>query len=343
MSTIPGGDEPREEQPTGQEPAPAAPQPPVPPEPPLAPQPPAEPVVPEAPAPDDVPPAAYPPPGYQQPPASSYPPPGYQQPGYQQPQASSYPPPGYGYQQAPPPGYQPPPGYAPGAPQPSLFSVALSDGWNAFQRAGWVFAGAMVVWAIGGLIVLGIVSAIFGGWGKLTDANGYRGLTGASFSFSTFVVGLVGAILFALIQAQFVRVALTVTRGHRPTFAEFFRFEDAGPVVVLALIIGVVVGLLRAIPILGGLATLVVEFFLYFAYYLLLDRKVQPVDAIRGSFDLVQRNLGQTLIFYVLAILIGLAGFIACGIGIFVAAPIVLLATAYLYRRLSGEQPQLPA
>ena len=181
--------------------------------------------------------------------------------------------------------------------------MALSDGWNAFQRAGWVFAGAMVVWAIGGLIVLGIVSAIFGGWGKLTDANGYRGLTGASFSFSTFVVGLVGAILFALIQAQFVRVALTVTRGHRPTFAEFFRFEDAGPVVVLALIIGVVVGLLRAIPVLGGLATLVVEFFLYFAYYLLLDRKVQPVDAIRGSFDLVQRNLGQTLIFYVLAIL----------------------------------------
>ena len=96
-------------------------------------------------------------------------------------------------------------------------------------------------------------------------------------------------------------------------------------------------------PLLIAVLAYGIQFFLLFAYYVLLDRRVQPVDAIRGSVQLVQRNVGQTLIFYILAGLIIIAGFIACLIGIFVAAPVVLLATAYLYRRLTGEQPQLPA
>ena len=318
MSTIPGGDEPREDQPSPDEPAPAVPEPP-------------SPVEPAAPS-------AYPPPASYPHGASSYPPPGYQAPppGYQQP--------GYGYQQAPPPAYQQPPaGYAPGMPQPSLFSVALSDGWKAFQRVGWTFAGAAVVWFIGGIIVLSVVSAIFGGWGHVFSGNGLRGFAGATFSFSTFVLGIVGALIVALIQAQFVRVALTVTRGHRPTFGEFFHIENAGPVVVLALIIAVVEGVVRAIPIIGGLLAIIVQFFLLLAYFVLIDRQAAPVDAIRGSVELVTRNAAQTVVFYLLSVVIVIVGAILCGVGLLVAVPWVLLASAYLYRRLTGEQPQLPA
>ena len=346
MSTIPGGDEPREDQPSPDEPAPAVPEPPSPhaPEPPAAVEPPAPaspepPTAPEPPAPSAYPPpASYPPPGSYPPGASSYPPPGYQAPppGYQQP--------GYGYQQAPPPAYQQPPaGYAPGMPQPSLFSVALSDGWKAFQRVGWTFAGAAVVWFIGGLIVLSVVSVIFGGWGHIVSGAGLRGFAGAGFSLSTFVLGIVGALVFALIQAQFVRVALAVTRGRRPVFAEFFHVDNAGPVVVLALIIAVVEGVVRAIPVLGGLAAIVVQFFLLLAYFVLIDCQAAPVDAIRGSIELVTRNAAQTVIFYVLAVVIVGVGALLCGVGLLVAVPWVLLATAYLYRRLTGEQPQLPA
>ncbi len=358
MSTIPGGDDPREDQTGPDEPTPAAPDvpgpavpepgapvPTVPPEPPVT-QPPT--VPPEPPAGAYPPPASYPPPGAYPPPGSypqgagSYPPPGYQQapppPGYQQ----APPPPGY--QQAPPPGYgQPPLGYASGVPQPSLFSVALSDGWKAFQRVGWTFAGAAVVWFLGGLIVLSVVSVIFGGWGRIVSGTGLRGFAGSGFSLAAFVLGIVGALVFALIQAQFVRVALAVTRGRRPVFAEFFHVDNAGPVVVLALIVAVVEGVVRAIPVLGGLAAIVVQFFLLLAYFVLIDRQAAPVDAIRGSIELVTRNAAQTVIFYVLAVVIVGVGALLCGVGLLVAVPWVLLATAYLYRRLTGEQPQLPA
>lgn len=345
MSTIPGGDEPREDQTNPDEPTPVVPEPPSPDAPgaaePPAPDEPPAPAFPEPPVPGGYPPPeAYPPPASYPPGASSYPPPGYQQ----TPPPGSQPPPGYGYQQAPPAGYQQPPaGYAPGVPQPSLFSVALSDGWKAFQRVGWTFAGAAVVWFIGGLIVLSVVSVIFGGWGHVFSDNGFRGFAGATFSFSAFVIGIVGALIVALIQAQFVRVALTVTRGHRPTFGEFFHIENTGPVVVLALIIAVAEGVLRSIPVLGTLLAIVVQFFLLLAYFVLIDRNAAPVDAIRGSIELVTRNASQTVVFYVLSFVIIIVGALLCGVGLLVAVPWVLLASAYLYRRLTGEQPQLPA
>jgi hypothetical protein len=223
--------------------------------------------------------------------------------------------------------------------------VAFSDGWKAFQRVWGPIVGAMVVWFLAALVVLSIVSVIFGGWGRIFSAstNGLRGFTGVGFTFAGFVLGIVSAIIVALIQAQFVRVALTVTRGHRPVFAEFFRIENAGPVAVLALIVGVAEGLLRAIPFLGGLAVVVLQFFLLLAYFILIDRRVAPVDAIRDSVDMMTRNAGQTVVFYLLAAVIVIAGAILCGIGLLVAVPWVLLATTYLYRRLTGEQPQLPA
>ena len=273
-------------------------------------------------------PASFPPP--------SYPPPGYPPPGYEQA------PPGY-----PPPGYQqPPPGYGARPPtEPAVWSVALSDGWKAFGRVGGVFVGAMVVWTIIAGAVLSLVSVIFGGWGDVVSPEG-RSPFAIGFHLSSLVVTVASAFVVAFVVAAFVRNALAVTEGRRPSFGDFFRFTDAGPVAILALLIAaihVVAGLVGWIPAIGQLVALATEFFLMFAYYFLLHRRLAPADSIRAGVELVTRHASTTLVFFLLEIAIVLAGFLACGIGIFVAAPVVLLATAYLYRRLLGERPVLPA
>ncbi len=290
----------------------------------------------EEPTPDEPPREARPP--------GTQPPPGYPPPGYQQP-PPGYPPPPPGYP-PPPGGYQPPPGYGPRPPaEPSVWSVALSDGWKAFGRVAGVFIGAMVVWAIIAAAVLSLVSVIFGGWGDVVTPDG-RSPFSIGFHVSSVVVTVAGAFVVAFIVATFVRNAIDVTYGRRPGFGDFFRFTNAGPVAILALLIAaihIVAGLVGWIPGIGQLVSLAIEFFLMFAYFFLIHRRLAPVDSIRGSIDLVIRNVSTTLVFFLLEILIILAGFIACGVGFFVAAPVVLLATAYLYRRLLGEQPVLPA
>ncbi|WP_196804467.1 hypothetical protein [Cellulomonas sp. URHD0024] len=321
---------------------PAAPPPPPPP-PPAPPQAPPPPPPPPPPAPPVPPPAQpqYGQPQYGQPAPGAYPPPpqpGYGQPGYGQPGYGQpgYGQPGYGQQAPgayPPPGYAQPPagGYAP--PPPSPIGESVSYGWAQFTRHGGLFIAAGVVWFVGFLVVVGIVSAIFGGGARMFR----NGAFGFGLSLGAILLTLVASLIGYLIQAIFISAALDVTKGKEITFGTFFRFVDAGPVVVTALILTGIAVVLRVIPVLGGLASLVVNFLLFFTFWFVIDKKLQPVDAMKASYALIVANLSTTILFYLLALAIVVAGALLCGVGLLVAVPVVLLASAFLFRRLLGD------
>jgi uncharacterized membrane protein len=69
-----------------------------------------------------------------------------------------------------------------------------------------------------------------------------------------------------------------------------------------------------------------------------VDKNLNPVDAISSSVALVRANLSTTILFYLLALVAIGVGFALCFVGALVAIPVVLVATAYLYRYLLGEQ-----
>lgn len=365
MSENPGGTPPRDDEPkTPEGAAPQAPTPEAAPEPPEAPaplaaEPPAappaapdpvtpDPVAPEQPvAPDPVEPAAYPPPATQPPtappapqgpPAGSYPPPAA--PAAEYPPAGGYPP------AAPPVGEYPPAGgyppYGHGARPVSPIGDSFSYGWTAFTKNGGLFIGAVIIWAIVASIAFLVVTLLLGG---ASDLVGENGAVGAGFSFAFLVIGAVAALVGYLIEAVFIRVALDVTHGRRPDFADFFRFTDVGPVVVTALLlaaINLVVGLVSWIPVIGWVIALGVNLLLLFTLFFVIDKKLAPVDAIRASVQLVINNFGTTLGFYALAVLILFAGALLCGVGLLVAVPVVLVATAFFYRYLIGEASAAP-
>ncbi|MDQ0373455.1 hypothetical protein [Cellulomonas humilata] len=367
MSENPGGTPPRDDEPPNEPAAPVGPgsvEPPVAPDPvpgPDAPPvpPPAAPPVPPAAAPP-VPPAAPPvppAPAYGQPPAGPPPAPAYGQPPagppapqygqppagsapYGQPAPGGYPPPP-AYGQAPPGAYPPPAGGY-GAPmiQPSPVGEAFSYGWKKFTQSGGLFIGAALVWFVIAAIVLTIVGAIFGGFGALlSTGNGDGPGPGlqVGFSFGWFVFSAAAAILGYLIQAAFIRAALDVTEGRQLSFGDFFKFVEPGPVILTALILALISAVLGIFPIIGPLASLVVNFLLIFVFWFVIDKHLQPVDALKASYALVTRNLSTTVLFYLLSIAIYFAGAILCGIGLFVAVPVVLLSTAFLFKRLLGD------
>ncbi|WP_456825468.1 hypothetical protein [Cellulomonas sp. P5_E12] len=342
--------------PPAPEPAPPA-VPPAPPAPPVAPPaPPVAPPAPPAPPSYGQPPAgAYPPPppsGYGQPPAGAYPPP--PAPGYGQPPAGGYPPQGspYGqpapgayppaapvYGQAPPGAYPPPAGgYGPPV-QASPIGESFSYGWRKFTSHGGLFIGAALVWFVVAAVVFTVVALIFGGFASLFDPNG-RGMgsgMGIGLSFGLIVFYAAVALIGYLIQAAFIRAALTVTEGRELSFGDFFKFVDAGPIVLTALLLTAIGVVLNLIPFFGGLVSLVVNFLLLFTFWFVIDKHLTPVDAIKASYQLITANLSTTILFYLLSLVILFAGAILCGIGLLVAVPVVLVATAFLFKRLLGD------
>jgi len=356
MSENPGGTPPSDDEPV--EAAPVVPslepdpEPAAPPAPPVAPPvaPPAPPVAPPVPPVPPAPqygqpaPGAYPPPPpapqYGQPAPGAYPPaPGYgppvpPAPQYGQPAPGAYPP--------PPPGYGPPGAYAApaggyGAPvSSSPIGESISYGWKKFTQHGGLFIGAGIIWLIAFGIIVGILAAIFGGFGSLlgTDSNGGMRL---GFSFGLVVFSIVAGLLGYLIQAVFIRAALTVTEGRPLSFGDFFKFTDSGPIVLTALLLTAISVVVNLIPIFGGLLSIAVNFVLLFTLWFVIDKHLAPVDAVKASYQLIVANLSTTILFYLLSLVILFVGAIICGIGLIVAVPVVLLATAFLFRRLLGD------
>jgi uncharacterized membrane protein len=179
-----------------------------------------------------------------------------------------------------------------------------------------------LVGSIFGAIVAGIIRAGFSG----------RGL------FAFLVVSALSQIVLFVItnflQIGLYRSALAVTAGQRVEFGQVFTAEGAGPYLVVAILYALMVGIGTLLCIIPGI---IVAFLGFFAPYFVLDQGLAPVDAIKASFRMVNANLGQMIPFAILAFIVYVVGFIACGIGVLVTGPVALLAVAFAYRTLNGQ------
>ena len=311
------------------------------------------------------PPGGYPPPpagGYPPPPQGGYPPPqgGYPPPppggfpppaqgGYPPPPPGGYPPPPQGGFAPPPPGAYPPAGYPYGAPGgAAAFSIgdALSWAWNKFTKNPAPLIVSMLVYSL----IVGVIATIveFGVLGLADTSMSSYSADDAGFSYSYNVTSLGPASIAVLVigylvllvvaaaisSAQYVGL-LGIADGQPTTIGSFFKPRYIGPMILLTLIVGVLVGIGYVLCVIPGL---IVALFAMFAHPALVDRNLSPIDAVKASIDIVKANVGQVILVWLVAGLIAAAGVLACGVGVLISGPVASLMLVYTYRRLSGGQ-----
>jgi uncharacterized membrane protein len=278
----------------------------------------------------------YPPPpsqgGYPPPPQGGYPPP---------PGPGGYPPPG-GYPQQ---GGYPPAGYGGGVGQ-QQFSVgeAFSWAWNKFTKNAVPLIVSTLIYGliIGVLagIVFGLAMALAPDPVTTYDSSeyGFEYSTSASFgAASIFVFILGGIVLFAVagaIQSAYYSGVLDIANGRDVTIGSFFKPRNVGNVIVATLIIGIAASIGSACFVLG----VAVALFTMFAVIAVLDRDMSAIDAIKASFDVAKNNFVQVLLTFLVLVAVYAVGFLLCGIGLFVAFPLMALIEVYAWRRLTGGQ-----
>lgn len=230
-----------------------------------------------------------------------------------------------------------------GGPPAPAYSVgdALSFGWAKFQaNVGPIVLSAVVLLVgVGAVAVLGsLVTGALAGDVEcgVNDEGRYVCDGGTGFVAGLVIQALLTAVVlvvFQIIAAGLIRAALKVTDGGSWEFSEVLRTDKIGKVVVTALIVG-------AITFVGTLLCyfpgLVAGFMLSYSLYFVVDRDLEPMAAVKASFELTKNNLGNTLVWYIVGAIVAFAGFLACGIGALVSLPVVLLGTAYTYRTLTG-------
>ncbi len=238
--------------------------------------------------------------------------------------------------------YEPPAPYTP-PPRPRWeLGEALTYGWQRLQANISQLVLGMLVLFVGGivtLVVAGVLQALLldSTTTEFDSSTGvFTTVEGSGFLTRLVVVALISAlvlVVFQLLASGLIRGALGITEGREFKVAEMLRTDMLGPVLVTSLLVG-------ALTFVGSLLCyfpgLLVGFLTSYSLYFVIDQGLSPTAAVRASANLVKDNVGPTLLWYVVGGFVALIGLLACGVGVLLTVPLVLIGTAYTYKTLTG-------
>jgi uncharacterized membrane protein len=256
---------------------------------------------------------------------------------------------GYGAGAAPPP---PPSEY--GAPPAGAGGYspieAMQYGWAKFTKGpATLLVPALLVLVV--LIVIDVVvqiilrSALLGTHDCTRTVLGttiHNAQCGPGFFTTIFVSalgGLVASFIGQLLGAGLIKSALNLVDGKPVNAGDVFGYATKPNVVTTA---ALVAGATFVGTLLCYLPGLVVGFLTLFAMFFVVDKDMAPMDAIKASFSLTTSKFGETILFYLLGIVVIVIGAILCLVGLLAAVPVVLAGAAYTFRLLNNE-PVTPA
>ena len=146
-------------------------------------------------------------------------------------------------------------------------------------------------------------------------------------------------LITTIAAAGLLKMAFDVVDGREASLGTMFQGWDKLQVVVATILVGIATFIGFILCVLPGI---VVVIFSAFTTAFVVDQKLGGIDAIKASINLVKNNFGPAILWMLLAFLCVVVGAIACGVGLLVAIPVVLISQAYTVRALTGG-PIAPA
>ncbi len=158
------------------------------------------------------------------------------------------------------------------------------------------------------------------------------------------LVGLIGSLLSFFMQTFLgigqATIALKLVRGQRAEFGDLF--SGANRYLPL-LIANFLFGIVGAFAFLLCIVPFVILFLMFWPYYwLLVDNRASLSDSPGLASKVTEGNWGTAFLLFLLSIVVGIVGFLACGIGIIFAIPLVTLLWATAYLMMSGQLAAYP-
>lgn len=191
---------------------------------------------------------------------------------------------------------------------------SVSFGWETFKKRPLFFMGAVLVIAV----ISGILSSI-------TD--------GKSAGAMAFLLGLAVVIVNVFIEMGLVSFALKAERDtasltlkdlwHPTSFLYYAAAKIlTGIIVIIGLVLLIVPGVIAALS-------------LVFATYLIIDRNMKPIDAMKESVRMTKGHRWELFVLALALLGLNILGALAVMVGLLVSVPVSLFTLAHVYRTLS--------
>jgi uncharacterized membrane protein len=221
-------------------------------------------------------------------------------------------------------------------------SQAFQYGWTKLQQNVGQIAIAIGIWFVA-VIVFGLIGFFVTGAIADTALNCEQTVFGeVCTSDSSFwsVLLITGIWSFAWTVAIFaasyfiIRGALAITAGRPLNKDELFDMSNFVPFLITSIVVAIIVSIGSFLCFIPGL---IAWFFLFFAQYYAADRGMGVGESLRASVTVMNQNLARMVGFFIASLVAYAIGALLCGIGLLVAVPVIIIASAYMYRTANGE------
>jgi uncharacterized membrane protein len=165
---------------------------------------------------------------------------------------------------------------------------------------------------------------------------------------ATLLVGLLSCLTFGILAGPLcgglLVLGLKILRNEKPEFKEIFaHFDQFVPTLIISLLLWVVGLALSHIPAIGWLLVLVLGPAGYGIYALaiglVVDRKTDPLSALRLGLDCLGRQLLPLWLFGLVISILSWLGAALCFIPVILTMPVGAAGMAVLYHELSPGIP----
>lgn len=212
-----------------------------------------------------------------------------------------------------------------GAAQDWEIGEVLTQAWETFKSQWVVLVFAPLV----AMAIPTLISTL--GQGFLAFTFGEDSIVAI---IATFVLLIGQYLVSAYFQVGINRIMVAAARGQTPNFSDLFSGADRMvPMFFLYLLMGLAVGLGMVLLIVPGI---ILALGLAMGMFFVSDQDEGPVDALRSSWERTDGHKIQLLIFGLAAMVLTFLGLLACLVGIFVTGPVLSVAFAIIYTRLTG-------
>lgn len=155
--------------------------------------------------------------------------------------------------------------------------------------------------------------------------------------FTNTVSSILSFIFDLMISIGVIKTVIRILNDDTPTLDDFF-LRDFNQ--VISYILGTLLYLICCVV---GLVLLIVPGIILFVRlkfysYLILEKGLGPVAALKESFKITQGYTIDLIIFGIIVILLNFLGMIPFGMGLVVTIPTTTIAVGYIYRKLSQEE-----
>lgn len=184
--------------------------------------------------------------------------------------------------------------------------------------------GKFVLW-FGIYIVLQIISTLRG----YSDNNTFS----LVYPAVSVVVSLLIALLGGWLNLWFKNLSLHIVHDKKPRFSDVFvDLRQTGIYILSSILVGIFVVVWMCLLVLPGI---IVSLRLKFVGYLILDKKLWPRQAIKASWKMTKWFASDIFALNLLCGLINILGVLAIFVGLLRTVPLLMLANAYLYKKMA--------